>query len=250
MQSKFLFPKFLVLFNLALLLLLGSSFILPFESSIAKQKKKSSIFNLPSKGAPGPRSSAGGRSACPEVQKNMTAMLPVKNFGYTLKARPSLLVYIPYQSMEENQLEIELRLREQKIKKIIMDAPKKAGVVYIPFPSKFSNLAENEPYRWILTYICKTPEGSETVPVSGGVKRIQTSQAKEILQKVASANFEDTVRTYGEHGLWYDLIDELAQKKITDPQNKEISNLWNDLLSESDVNLSPFSNENLYKIEK
>lgn len=250
MHPKFLFPKFLVSFNLALVLLLGSSFILPFESSIAKQKKKGSIFNLPPTRAPGPRSSAGGRSACPEVQKNMTAMLPVKYFGYTLKARPSLLVYIPYQSIEKNKLEIELRLSENEIKKIVIEAPKKAGVVYIPFPSELPSLAENEPYRWILTYICKTPEGSETVSVSGGIERIPTSQGNKISQTIKSANFEDKIRIYGEYGIWYDLIDEIAQKIISDPQNKEISNLWKDLLSERNVELYPFSNENVYKIEK
>jgi Domain of Unknown Function (DUF928) len=250
MHPKFLFPKLLVSFNLALVLLVGSSVVLPFESSIAKQKKKSPIFNLPSRGAPGSRVSAGGRSACPEVQKNMTAMLPVENFGYTLKARPSFLIYIPYQSMNRNRLAIELRLGDQKIKKVIMNAPNKTGIVHIPFPTELPSLTENNQYRWILTYTCKTPQGDEEIFVSGAVERLQNSEAQSILQEIKSANFEDKMRLYGEKGIWYDLIAELAQKKISIPNDRNISNLWNDLLNESDVNLSSFSNENIHPIEK
>lgn len=250
MNSKSLFSQFLFLLSLVLVLFLASPFIRPFEVLLAQEKKKdpNPIFNLPPRGAPGPRSSAGGRSACPEVQKNMTAILPRSNFGYTLNNRPSLLIYIPYQSTGENQLEIELRIREQEIKKISIDAPHKTGIFYLPFPSQLPDLNENQPYRWILTYTCETPEGRETISVSGGIMKVQLS--RDVTQKINSADFEEKLRIYGEEGIWYDLITELAKRKMSDPQNIDVFTLWSDLLNEEDVDLSPLSNENIYEMEE
>jgi hypothetical protein len=208
-------------------------------------KSRKSRFNLPPRRASGPRSDAGARDSCPVVSKPLTAIASRNNFGYTLKGRPTLLVYIPYEATEYSQMKLELSVKGETLATSILNAPKQAGIVGIPLPHQMSSLDDGVQYNWMLTYSCDSRKSDGEKLVKSSIEKMIPSSELQISLSQAKS-VEEKTEIYAQSGIWYDIVGLLLNERLTHPDNKLLTSMWDDLLEqEPDIGLKSFTGETI-----
>ena len=152
----------------------------------------------------------------------LTLLLPEGNYGRTLSARPTILVYVP-----ENGAREALFALKNKDKDVVytttVGLSQKAEIVYIQIPENAPALEVGETYKWYFAVNC---EGSlrPIDPVEGSIKRVSQESAAE------GANPLETAKSYGAAGIWYDTVAILAKLRKSQPADEEIAKHWQELL--------------------
>jgi Domain of Unknown Function (DUF928) len=246
MKSTFkFFPKKSLMF---IMLVLISVPVFPSNLGFAAQpsaQSRKSRFNLPPRRASGPRSDAGARDSCPAVSKPLTAIASENNFGYTLKGRPTLLIYVPYESTEYSQMKLELSVKGAAVATSILNAPKQAGVVGIPLPQQVSSLDDGVQYNWTLTYSCDSRKSDGEKLVKSSIERMTPSSELQISLNQAQS-VEEQIEIYAQAGIWYDMVGLLLNERLAYPDSKRLTSMWEDLLEqEPGIGLQSFTGETL-----
>lgn len=228
---------------LSILIALSCCFV--SETSVIAQKTPLSIhsspqqvawwFNLPRRGAPGNRRSAGKRDCIPETQNEkdiLTAIIPKTNLGLTIAERPTFWVYVPYAPNSSLSLEFSLKDGDKAIYSETFSLTNTPGIVSIHLPDTVSNLEVDKSYTWHFK-VKGNCEGQPYREVYGRVVRVALSS--ELKDKVEKVNPNERLKLYAENGLWFDTLTTLIELRRTKPKDQQLKTDWSDLLKQ--VNL-------------
>jgi hypothetical protein len=213
----------LLLFSLPTRVIAQSSPLPVQEQSLASQPPAQLALHLNNqrRRLPGRREPAAGRGCgLSTPQPSLTALSPESNIGLTVAAYPTFLFYIPQTSAKAVQFAL---VKEDKIKvyEQTFPTPNIAGIFSL-------NLSDNKTlppleigkdYHWYLKVIC-ADEVSGYIYVDGWVQRIKPS-----------SNPMSHVEKSSAHELWYDTLENLAQKRRANPNDGAIATVWQNLLN-------------------
>jgi len=203
-----------------------------------------SLFNtnlelkLPDKGSPDNRQPSSDRPGCPEVSDNiyLTALIPQSNYGLTTLDRPNFYFYVPYSKNDGVSAEFLLRyyptstdtinIYQQKI-----ELGNTAGIIKVNLPETIEPLIENGIYDFSLILTCQGT--NEEIWVRSYLQRVTLNS--EIQQQLINANLGEKLAIYAQQGLWFDLLNSIAQLYISNPENEAIKTIWQDILQQVEL---------------
>ncbi|MBD2448398.1 DUF928 domain-containing protein [Nostoc sp. FACHB-152] len=250
--------------KLYLRLALGFTVFLASQMAIAtpvptpKKSRQKVSFNPPlppKEPAPGGRIVGGAkRGSCPQVQTELTALVPFNQerptvtnvWGLTTAAHPTFWFYVPYS--QDFPYPVEFVLEDENANPIYQKAialPKQPGIINISLPADTASLAVEQQYRWFFNVYCDKDKKSPPVYVEGVVKRVNLDPA--IAQQLQKATLQQQFAIYAEHGIWHEAITTLAQMRQQSPKDPTLETQWQDLLAS--IRLSNVAKEPILSVK-
>lgn len=188
-------------------------------------------FEPPNRGMPGRREGGGTRGCWGNPgDRQLAALVPSQNFGYTLDEYPSFFVYVP-DGFADKAVVAEFLLADAEDEPIYATSYRVAarpGMVRIDLP-KTANLPPLEvgkDYNWQLTLLCNADDASNSISVGGWIQRIEPSaELQAELQAATPAQRPDVL---ARRGIWYDTVISLAalEPLSTAPENDAQFSGW------------------------
>ncbi|MBD2358620.1 DUF928 domain-containing protein [Tolypothrix sp. FACHB-123] len=196
-----------------------------------------------------PRESTGGASrdgnsclsAHTETQQaSVTPVIPLNRIGFTVKERPTILVYIPQTSARKALFSLQDEQANNHYQTTIA-LPAKPGVMAIKLSEYVPALQTGKNYQWSLSMICSAELEPDSPLVNGWVQRVHPPVNVKNSGHLSPSL--ELVSHLANNGLWYDTASVLAQLKQAQPHNPTISISWQQLLNS--VGLNAIANEPL-----
>jgi hypothetical protein len=199
------------------------------------------------------------RSDCPDGKGTLTALIPPDKMSAMVNEKsespidrtssdyPSFLAIVP--KMEEpTEAKFTLqRIEGQELKQIYshqFTIDGRAGIVGLQTPKSLPPLQVGQRYLWQMRLVCGNPNRPDKHPVVGGwVERVDPNNLtpsnsfnpKELMKELAATKPEDRPTVYAELGLWQDAIGYLAALKLEKPNDRQIAEDWQNLLSQNEM---------------
>ncbi|MEO1402344.1 MAG: DUF928 domain-containing protein [Cyanobacteria bacterium J06635_1] len=154
----------------------------------------------------------------------LTALIPRSGVGLTVAARLNLLIYVP--PTTATQAHFTLRdANHRGLYQTQVPIPQTDGILRIPLPSDSPELRVGEAYQWSLALLCQ-PAQTDLPIISGQIQRIELPDpsilsAQSLLIQAA---------TYGQAGVWHDMLTRLVILKQAQPEDSDLSANWTELL--------------------
>ena len=148
---------------------------------------------------------------------NLTAVVPISNYGLTVAKRPNFWVYLPKTSAKQAILSIRA---EGKIHHWQQSIPLtgEAGIMGIPLSKDAPTLEVGKSYQWALVLVCGNKPNPNDPVVAAWIKRVDKSPAinfylhpKTRLEQAA---------WYAKEGIWYDALSILIEEKASSLDNQ------------------------------
>lgn len=173
-----------------------------------------------------------GLGSLRQNSQEIAYLLGNKNREYTVSEYPTFWFYLP--DNPGNVAKIEFLLTEletdRKIYNRTLQMPQKAGMVGITIPTKSQYaLSSNRNYRWSLKVDCAEPNQDSVIVLEGWLLRLPSNP--EVRERLATAG-ANKYQVYLRHNLLYDALNELAQRRIAEPNNPQLATAWNQLLAD------------------
>ncbi|KAF3888243.1 MULTISPECIES: DUF928 domain-containing protein [Nostocales] len=235
----------LLLLSLSTALLLQSSVILNGITPAFALKVK---FEPP-KSEPAPKITIGGgrrdngtcdgqsnttnsRMTGANTAEKLTALLPSTHLGLTLTSHPTFLVYVPKTSAKVLEFTLEDEAGEgiYQTKINLKGVP---GIVSFSLPKTEPALEVGKDYRWVVSIICQ--QTGPTNPFIEGLVRRSPVNAT-LTNRINKAKPLEQIVLYSQSGYWFEALTNLANLRLSQPQNREIKTAWNELLESVDLN--------------
>ena len=261
MQEKWMKLRQLNQKSVFLITLSLSSLILSPEISLAQSNKPANNYSEnreisfipaqldpPNRGTPKSDKGTGSRGDClykPSLPP-FQSLAGKNHLKLTTSDRPTFWVYLPYTQTEAPYGEFSLQNGDHEIYRTRFQLSAKPGIVGVSLPSTVAPLAVGKQYRWYFDVNCSVSPSyddfSTPACLTGIVERVAFSAdlAREL--KTASKPL-NRIATYAKYGVWYDVVTELAQLRLEQPENSTLKQAWNQLLSDRNVNLGEISSE-------
>ncbi|MEB3215865.1 MAG: DUF928 domain-containing protein [Nostocales cyanobacterium 94392] len=233
--------------KLSLVLGLCSTILIGNQSFAQVNQQVKFSLPAPPPGKPvGGRTRGGGRRGpCPEVQTNLTALIPftqktlnlgqtvyVKEnvWGLTNSLRPTFYFYVPFSN--EYSFPTEFLLQDEESKQLVYQSvvklPSQPGIISVTLPETVKPLQENRNYRLFFNIYCETQKPIPSLRVEGVVRRVNLSD--EVTKKINQATPIKQVELYAAAGMWFDALNTLAKLRQHQPQNQQLVENWQSLL--------------------
>jgi Domain of Unknown Function (DUF928) len=202
----------------------------------------------PSRGTPPGKEGTGSRGDCIYQQDKppLTRIVGGNQSHLTVKAYPTIWVYLPYTAQEATKGEFSLQDGDMEIYRTSLKLPTKSGIVGISLPSKIPALKVGKEYRWYFDINCSRHvsfDNSKTpASVTGVVERKLISVELERDLKTANTSLEK-ILVYAKHDIWYEAITDLAKLRLNEPNNPTFKKVWVELLKNEDLGLEQISQE-------
>ncbi|MEM7761779.1 MAG: DUF928 domain-containing protein [Cyanobacteria bacterium P01_A01_bin.40] len=196
-------------------------------------------FDPPAKDMP--RSSVGGASrtigqclnTTNDSARSFSALLPTSSPALTAASHPTILAYLPKTSAqnvffswhgEDNQDHYQT----------ILPLEQKAGIVSLNLPKNAPPLEVGKSYQWAVGIMCDGRLQPDSPMIQGQVKRVE-------LASTVQNSLDDDISLknaalYGENGLWYETAATLAELIAAEPNNKNFTSNWQELLNSVGLN--------------
>lgn len=234
-----------------------------------QQRTSRPVFILPKVPArlspvSGRRAGMGSRDNCRAVTTPLTALVPFQEEqkiagqtnksiigvveGLTTSERPTFWFYIPYtKDLSNSSAEFSLQdSAENDVYRNAIALPSKPSIVGISLPSTAS-LEVDKTYRWYLKVRCNQETASIPVYVEGDIKRINLDE--RVMQQLEAANEpRQKIIIYAEKGIWFDALNMLAERRISNYKDASVEEDWQSLLQS--INLDNIATMPLIKLPK
>lgn len=107
------------------------------------------------------------------------------------------------------------------------------GIVSITLPDTIDPLEVDFVYQWFLDFDCPRPDNDDEfaspASISGQVQRVEVSL--ELAQELdAATNPLKKAALYAENSIWYDVVTEVAQVYLNNPESERLGEFWRGLL--------------------
>ncbi|NET35417.1 MAG: DUF928 domain-containing protein [Cyanothece sp. SIO1E1] len=160
-------------------------------------------------------------------QTALTPVLPAAGESLTVSSHPTFWVYIPETSAP--QAHFTLKDADQRgIYQALVPISKTGGMLALELPEGEPGLELNKTYYWSVALICQ-PTQSDIPAVEGQVKRILPGPS--LRSQLAGKSDLQQAAIYGREGIWYDMLNNLAQPQQTQPNDSTITANWVEILS-------------------
>ena len=216
------------------------------SSDISQTRKLS--FNPPpvaDNGAPGGRrKGAGSHSLCQVTnqEKDITPLIALMPeivieterksktyvWGKTTLNHPTFWFYVAYPA----NTYIEFILQDEAENEIYQTSfylEKTPGIVSLTLPKDKITLETGKSYHWYFNIMCNRQDTTDDF-VEGWVERVKLNPT--ISSQLESLQPLERIEIYAKNGLWYDTLTNLDHLRQTEPENREIANIWADLLQQ------------------
>jgi hypothetical protein len=184
-------------------------------------------------GLPGRREGGGTRGDCLSAARQLTAIAPAENFGYTTDEFPTWYWFVP----ELTDQVAEFILYDETGETVYataFDIAGDAGVVSLSLPA-YANLPPlevGERYRWQFSLVCESERSAPSITfVEGWTERIEPDAA--LANQLATASPVEQATLYAENGIWFDAVDTLAELRRESP--RAANQAWQTLLESVDL---------------
>lgn len=211
-------------------------------------------------GNPTNRQAGATRGACARSERDLTALVPKSGVGSTIAEYPTLYWYMPKISTEGYKPELEFTLKDQSQQTVYFNryalGESKDGVVVgtpgiksLPIFA-FANLPTLEidkEYRWELSIICNPLDTAYYDDESGKIKYDQSGNSyvtgkikrvkldPELVSKLQQANLQERIALYADNRFWYETVGAMVQLRRDRPDDKNLAEAWNKLISSVDL---------------
>ena len=174
-------------------------------------------------------------------EDSFVLIIPKNDFGQTYNEYPTFWFYFPYSSANFNFKLTNTNLSTDKeelvySKKIKCQVNNEPGIFYFELPSTQLPLKEGEIYKWELTWL--NYKGKPHISHQGVIETVSSDHHFNLEEK----GFSEQIQILSQ-GKWYDLFSTLTQKVKENPEDKELTQLWFNLLKDEDIELSDLSQE-------
>ena len=181
----------------------------------------------------------GNRDRCPYTDQELVALMPESEetglpyLEQTVEAYPTWYFYVPYKPKIGRKIEFVLiDVNEDIIYQEKFTLKNSPGILRLSLPkniSGFTNgLESNQLYRWVFSIICNESNRSGDATVNGWLERIPSPLQTTIPTTTKQKNH---YRIYAENLIWFDVVNELANLRISYPEDPVIEENWNALLN-------------------
>jgi hypothetical protein len=170
-------------------------------------------------------------TAIAAVPTEVLALVPTTEIGTTVKGHPTFWLYVPI-GVDTHRAYIEFQLLDGDFEKVTSSAirlslPEQPGLVSFQLPDDQPELAENQSYWWSFTLVCTESQGDIPQEINlgavwGPIERVPKSP--NLTQALADQPETDHYEVYLEQGIWYDMVNHLAETREDHPQE------WADLM--------------------
>jgi len=185
-------------------------------------------FNPPNRGAPPATAGGATRGYCLQRQVNLVPVLPEKQVGLTLAARPSFFVYIPQVPVDTAELLLLSNEDTEVLYQRKFKIPATPGIVRFDLPTDAPALAVGKQYHWFVSLLCNPTSPSANPTSNGWVERIETSP--DLSKALATAKPGDLPTVFAKAGIWHETLTSLADLRRSAPQNSKLTQDWTSLL--------------------
>ncbi len=166
--------------------------------------------------------SLGDEAVCTAGDQSVRALIPVENPVLTTAAHPTFLFYVPYGSeqVQYGEFSVLVGVNEmQRLYRTRFMLPAQPGIVSIQLPeSPDYQLKEDTFYHWYFKLAC-AGHTTPNIQVDGWVQRVALTPDRQ--RQIDSASPE----------VWYDALAQVAEQRLTDPQNPALMTQWQNLLT-------------------
>ena len=229
---------------LAVTALIGLGFPLKTLAKPAQRNLPSSelarITFVPSSDRPRPTTRTGGgasRGKCEQTnQPAMTLIVPSESAALTTSERPTLLAYIPQSKDNASSTNRKATLQlipekgsNAKFYQTELSLPNSRGVVQIQLPEDAPPLAVGEEYEWLLVVSCGSNLAPDSPAASAIVKRVALDNT--LASQLEGQTVLRQAELLGQNGIWYDTIANLAKARRQQPDDLELTQSWQDILT-------------------
>ncbi|MDZ7962615.1 MAG: DUF928 domain-containing protein [Aulosira sp. DedQUE10] len=225
--------------------------VIVMSSSLALGEQSASInFNPPppppDRGAPGNRGEGASRGGCTALGLPLTALVPsyekrlsqdagentiTQVWGLTSVEQPSFWFYVPYNQSFIGAIEFVLQNDKNKtIYRTAVAVPPEPGIVRVQLQNTPTILENKKPYHWFfkVRVACDPKQPAKLDYVEGWVQRVNLDVA--LRDRLKQSSPQQQAAIYAEKGLWHDALTKLAELRLANPQNSELTEDWKSLL--------------------
>ncbi|MGB3637775.1 MAG: DUF928 domain-containing protein [Rivularia sp. (in: cyanobacteria)] len=258
--------KFSVIFALSSVILISNQSFRGIKPAYSNNKNSQKIeFTLPppppGKPLAGRTRGGGRRGPCPDVEINLTALVPSTKktlklgnieevrenvWGLTNSLRPVFRFYVPFNN--KHSFPTEFLLQDEESKKMVYQSvvklPSEPGIISVTLPETVKPLKENKNYRWFFNIYCEAQKPIPSLSVEGVVRRVKLSE--ELTKKINTAQPRKQAELYAAEGIWFNALNTLAQLRQQQSENKQLAEDWQSLLESigmSDISEQPLVEE-------
>ncbi|MCC5636560.1 DUF928 domain-containing protein [Nostoc sp. CHAB 5844] len=205
----------------------------------------------PDNGTPTTQGGTGSRGNClvPDNKPQLTSLAGNRRLRLTTNSHPTFWVYVPY-TAKDSLGEFSLHDGENEIYRTKFQLPATSGIVGVALPKQVAALQIGKTYRWYFDVHCTVANArDELTPasVTGIIQRVAVSE--KLAQALKSVDSPLTgVAAYAEQGIWYNALTQLAELRLSSPQNKDFQAAWLQLLTDSTAGLNEIAQAELIGI--
>lgn len=165
----------------------------------------------------------GERALCSSV----VPLVPDTGVGFTSEEQLSLFVYAPEGAATEAKLSVESVDGSEEFDAFVqLPAPGNVGKVALP--DTLPALKTGERYFWSLVLMCNGDLRPDSPVVTGVVNKVASVLEAE---STVALSMTEKAAVYGEAGLWYDLVTTMAELRMENPGNVQITEDWMSILT-------------------
>ena len=204
-----------------------------YAELIQAQSTRDKSIDFSGTGRPNEQTAAGSRGSCEGINdKELIALVP-ENEGRTLTIAeyPTFWVYIPYEAKNIRYAELVLQneSKNQEVNRISYKLQETPGIVSIDVPQKPEHSLETSTIdRWYFRVVCNN---ENRYAVGGFIKRVTVD------------SIEHNYDSYLDNHIWYDALNDLAERLRLAPQDLNLKQDWHDLMKANEVGLEQLAEE-------
>ena len=163
------------------------------------------------------------------VEQQLIPLLPPNKFGLTISANPTFFAYVP----KTSAIAVEFTLENQQGKGIdrqrisLTNTPSIVSMQFEKTP-----LEVGKEYKWLISVVCETGDPEDAFS-EGIIRRIQPETA--LLKQLEKASGIERVYIYAKFGIWHEAIADLANLRLSQPNNTDFKVSWQTLLKSSSL---------------
>ena len=168
-----------------------------------------------------------GRSV-PLTAPALTLLVPSTMAALTTAERPALFIYVPQSPGKQVLLNIS-DPQGHYYYQTPLPPPNSAGVIHFQVPAAAPPFVVGQRYQWSVVMAC----GDELLPdspmVSGEIERVALDPS--LAQALASQPPHKRATLFGQQGIWYDTLANLADARHQRPRELELTQAWQQILA-------------------
>lgn len=206
----------------------------------------------PDRGTPRAPHGTGSRGDCSQSLDlpPLSQLVGSQGLELTVSEHPQFWVYVPYAQPDVATAKFSLQSGDTEVYQQAIQLPGTPGIVAIAMPTTLPPLEIDRSYQWYFELTCPQSDATETptpAAVTGKVQRIAPSATLLASLAIAQSPLE-TIEAYAENQIWYETLAQLAQLRLSNPNEERLTEIWQTLLSDPAVGLDrwatvPFAGE-------